>query len=59
MVKNLNSIMKQINEVTLTGESLTVEQVKAVARDYALVKIGKDAASNCKRGYDILQKKNK
>jgi histidine ammonia-lyase len=57
MVKNLNSIMKQINEVTLTGESLTVEQVKAVARDYALVKIGKDAASNCKRGYDILQKK--
>lgn len=49
--------MKKINEVTITGRDLTIEQVKAVARDFARVVIGKDAAIKSKRGYDILQEK--
>ena len=49
--------MKQISEVTITGSDLTVEQIKAVARDYIKVKIGKEAFSKCKRGYNILQEK--
>ncbi len=49
--------MKQISQVTITGSGLTVEQIKAVARDYAEVEIGKEAANKCKKGYDILQQK--
>ncbi|PIQ71725.1 histidine ammonia-lyase [Candidatus Roizmanbacteria bacterium CG_4_10_14_3_um_filter_39_13] len=49
--------MKQINEVVLTGKDLTIEQIKAVARDYATVRIGKEALNKCKKGYDILQEK--
>lgn len=49
--------MKKITEVVLTGKDLTIGQIKAVARDYAVVKIGKDAISKSKLGYDILQEK--
>ncbi len=49
--------MNKINKVTITGRDLTIEQVKAVARDYAKVEIGKDAAIKSKKGYDILQEK--
>jgi len=49
--------MKQINKVTITGRDLTIEQIKAVARNYAKVEIGKDAAVKSKKGYDILQEK--
>ncbi|KKP67538.1 MAG: Histidine ammonia-lyase [Candidatus Roizmanbacteria bacterium GW2011_GWA2_35_19] len=49
--------MKKVNKVVLTGRNLTIEQIKAVARDYAIVEIGKDAAKKSKKGYDILQEK--
>lgn len=49
--------LKDINSITITGNSLTIEGVKAVARDYAQVKIGRDAADKCSRGYKILQGK--
>lgn len=49
--------MKKPKTVTITGNSLTIDEVKAVARDYAKVKIGKDAADKCVRGYKILQEK--
>lgn len=41
----------------ITGKNLTVEQVKAVARDYAVVGIDRQVSSKCKKGYDILQQK--
>jgi len=49
--------MRKINTVTITGRDLTIEQIKAVARDYAKIEIGKEAASKCRQGYDILQEK--
>ncbi len=49
--------MKKIKEVVLTGNSLTIEEIKAVARDYAVVKIGKQALNKCRQGYKILQDK--
>ncbi|KKQ24231.1 MAG: Histidine ammonia-lyase [Candidatus Roizmanbacteria bacterium GW2011_GWC2_37_13] len=49
--------MKQINEVTITGRDLTIEQIKAVARDYVKLEIGKEAFSKSKQGYNILQEK--
>lgn len=49
--------MKIINKVTITGKDLTIEQVKAVARDYAKVEISKYSLERIKKGYDILQEK--
>jgi histidine ammonia-lyase len=49
--------MKKINKVIITGKDLTIEEIKAVARDYTRVEIGKDAAAKSKKGYDILQEK--
>src|SRR3989338_6725524 len=51
--------MNTINKVTLTGQDLTIEQIKAVARDYVKVEIDKKAFSKSKQGYDILQTKIK
>ena len=49
--------MKPINKVIITGDDLTIEQIKAVARDYVKVEIDKKAFSKSKQGYDILQAK--
>ncbi|OGK23373.1 histidine ammonia-lyase [Candidatus Roizmanbacteria bacterium RIFCSPLOWO2_01_FULL_37_12] len=49
--------MKKINVVKLTGDSLTIKQIKAVARDYAKVEIDKKAFSKSKLGYNILKDK--
>ena len=44
-------------KVILANEDLTIEQVKAVARNYAKVKISPRAFKNCQKGYRILQDK--
>ena len=49
--------MRKINKVVLTGRDLTINQIKAVARDYVKVEIGKLAMVKNKLGYDILQEK--
>ena len=49
--------MKQINEVTLTGKDLTIEQVKAVARDLVKVNIDSIAKKRCQEGYEVLKEK--
>ncbi len=43
--------------VIITGKDLTIEQIKAVARDYAKVSIDKKAVARCKQGYNILKQK--
>lgn len=49
--------MKQINKVTITGKDLTIEQIKAVARDEVKVEIKKNAAKKCEKGYQVLNEK--
>ncbi|HLD24603.1 MAG TPA: aromatic amino acid ammonia-lyase, partial [Patescibacteria group bacterium] len=46
-----------MKNIILDGRSLTINDVKAVARDGAKVAITKDAALRCERGYDVLQEK--
>ena len=45
------------NTVVLTGKTLTIEEVNAVARNYATVRIAPEALRRCRRGYTILQEK--
>lgn len=45
------------NTVILTGKSLTIEEVNAVARDGATVRVDPEALRRCRRGYTILQEK--
>jgi len=47
--------MKNEKIVTITGNSLTIDQVKAVARDNAQVIIGPDAAKKCTKGRQVLE----
>lgn len=46
-----------MKEVILTGTNLTIEQIKAVARDYTPVAVQSDALQKCQKGYVILQEK--
>lgn len=46
-----------IQTITITGNSLTIDQVKAVARDNAKVVISPASFRRCQRGYQILQQK--
>lgn len=45
------------NAVVLTGKTLTIEAVNAVARNLATVRIAPEALQRCRRGYSILQEK--
>lgn len=56
-ITNFKISMKKINKVTVTGCDLTINEIKAVSRDFVKVEIGKEAFSKSKQGYDILQNK--
>ena len=45
------------SNITLTGDSLTINQIKAVARDFAPVQVAPRALEKCQRGYEILKEK--
>lgn len=45
--------------ITITGSDLTIEQVKATATDYSVVKVAPQALAKCVRGYRILSEKIK
>lgn len=49
--------MKNEQTVKITGRSLTVEEIKAVARDYAPVIIEKEILAKCQKGYEVLRSK--
>lgn len=46
-----------MKKVILTGNTLTINQIKAVARDYAIVEIDPVAFAKSQKSYDVLQKK--
>lgn len=43
--------------VVITGKNLTIEEVKAVARDRATVVVDKKIIRNCLRSYEVLKRK--
>jgi histidine ammonia-lyase len=43
--------------VKITGNSLTIEEIKAVARDYAQVVVEQKILEKCEKGYEVLKKK--
>lgn len=43
--------------ITLTGNSLTINQIKAVARDFTKVQVDNKAFEKCRQGYEILKEK--
>ncbi|HEX7041940.1 MAG TPA: histidine ammonia-lyase [Patescibacteria group bacterium] len=45
-----------MKKVIITGKDLTIEQIKAVARDYAEVVIGKEAYEKSEASYAVLKK---
>lgn len=46
-----------MKKVILTGNTLTIDQIKAVARDFATVEIDPSAFAKSQKSYDVLQKK--
>lgn len=46
-----------MKKVIINGNNLTIDQIKAVARDYAEVIIGTDAFAKSKKSYEVLQEK--
>jgi histidine ammonia-lyase len=49
--------MKKSKIVKITGNNLTIEEIKAVARDYAQVFVDKKILEKCQKGYDVLKSK--
>ena len=49
--------MKKEKIVKISGSSLTIEEIKAVARDYAQVVVEKKTLEKCQKGYEVLKSK--
>ncbi len=49
--------MKKEKIVKITGSNLTIEEIKAVARDYTQVMVEKKILKKCQKGYEILKSK--
>lgn len=49
--------VKTMKKVIINGNNLTIEQIKAVARDYAIVEIDENALKKSEASYLVLQKK--